>query len=92
MDGENNEKPYEQMDDLGGKPTIFGNTHLGNECVVLKVVGPTRGWPPDSHENISIRGCVMDLDRFFSCKLECPVGREVRIPMVVFPGSLTVCP
>ena len=23
MDGENNEKPYEQMDDLGGKPTIF---------------------------------------------------------------------
>ena len=20
------EKPYEQMDDLGGKPTIFGNT------------------------------------------------------------------
>ena len=26
MDGENNGKPYEQMDDLGGKPTIFGNT------------------------------------------------------------------
>ena len=25
MDGENNGKPYEQMDDLGGKPTIFGN-------------------------------------------------------------------
>ena len=24
MDGENNGKPYEQMDDLGGKPTIFG--------------------------------------------------------------------
>ena len=22
----NNGKPYEQMDDLGGKPTIFGNT------------------------------------------------------------------
>ena len=22
MDGENNGKPYEQMDDLGGKPTI----------------------------------------------------------------------
>ena len=21
-------KPYEQMDDLGGKPTIFGNTHI----------------------------------------------------------------
>ena len=24
MDGENNGKPYDQMDDLGGKPTIFG--------------------------------------------------------------------
>ena len=23
MDGENKGKPYEQMDDLGGKPTIF---------------------------------------------------------------------
>ena len=28
MDGENNGKPYEQMDDLGGFPTIFGNTHI----------------------------------------------------------------
>ena len=29
MDGENNGKPYyEQMDDLGGKPTIFGNIHM----------------------------------------------------------------
>ena len=25
MDGENNGKPYFSMDDLGGKPTIFGN-------------------------------------------------------------------
>ena len=23
-----NGKPYEQMDDLEGKPTIFGNTHI----------------------------------------------------------------
>ena len=29
MDGENSGKSYEQMDDVGGKPTIFGNTHLG---------------------------------------------------------------
>ena len=29
MDGENNEKPYEQMDDLGGYPPIFGNIHMG---------------------------------------------------------------
>ena len=28
MDGENNGKPYEQMDDLGGFPIIFGNTHI----------------------------------------------------------------
>ena len=27
MDGENNGKPI-KMDDLGGKPTIFGNIHL----------------------------------------------------------------
>ena len=26
MDGENNGKPYFLTDDLGGKPTIFGNT------------------------------------------------------------------
>ncbi len=29
MDGENNGKPYEQMDDLG-VPFIFGNTHINN--------------------------------------------------------------
>ena len=28
MDGENHAKPYDLMDDLGGKPTIFGNTHI----------------------------------------------------------------
>ena len=28
MDGENNDgKPYEQMDDLGENPTIFGNIY-----------------------------------------------------------------
>ena len=26
MDGENHGKPYEQMDDLGGFPIIFGST------------------------------------------------------------------
>ncbi len=26
MDGENNGKPYEQMDDLGGNTPIFGST------------------------------------------------------------------
>ena len=28
MDGENNGKPYEQMDDLGGFPPIFGSTPM----------------------------------------------------------------
>ena len=28
MDGENNGNPYEQMDDLGVKTPIFGNTHM----------------------------------------------------------------
>ncbi len=28
MDGENNGKPYEQMDDLGGFPIIFGSTPI----------------------------------------------------------------
>ena len=28
MDGKNNGKPYEQMDDLGGFPIIFGNTQI----------------------------------------------------------------
>ena len=36
MDGENNGKPYEQMDDLGGKPTIFGNTHFFNVGLAAK--------------------------------------------------------
>ena len=31
MDGEHNGKPYLQMDDLGGKPTIFGNIHIQEE-------------------------------------------------------------
>ena len=36
MDGENNGKPYEQMDDLGGKPTIFGNPHLYLQMSLLE--------------------------------------------------------
>ena len=33
MDGENNGKPYEQMDDLGGKHHYFWfNTHI--QCIV----------------------------------------------------------
>ena len=33
MDGENNGKPYCLLDDLGGKPTIFGNIHIGYETL-----------------------------------------------------------
>ena len=28
MDGENKGKPQKKLDDLGGKPTIFGNTQI----------------------------------------------------------------
>ena len=28
MDGESNGKPYEQMDDLGGKPPLFSETPI----------------------------------------------------------------
>ena len=33
MDGENNGTPYFLMDDLGGKPPIFGNTHVNFRMV-----------------------------------------------------------
>ena len=36
MDGENNGKPYFQMDDLGGFPPIFGNTHILNTALNLR--------------------------------------------------------
>ena len=40
MDGEHNGKPYEQMDDLGGKTTpIFGNTHLEEKLLILGKFG-----------------------------------------------------
>ena len=35
MDGENNGKPYVQMDDLGGFPPIFGNTHIAWDAFPL---------------------------------------------------------
>jgi len=28
MDGENNGKPSKKLDNLGGKPNIFGNIHI----------------------------------------------------------------
>ena len=38
MDGENHGKPYVQMDDLGGFPIIFGNTHLELNNITTVVV------------------------------------------------------
>ena len=35
MDGENNGKPYEQMDDLGGFPPIFGGPPIYKAANVL---------------------------------------------------------
>ena len=42
MDGENKGKPYEQMDDLGGFPPIFGNTHIFGRCRIY----PGGDWHP----------------------------------------------
>ena len=39
MDGENNGKPYEQMDDLGGKSPIFGNLHFWTYVPAIKSSG-----------------------------------------------------
>ena len=48
MDGENNGKPYEQMDDLGGKPTIFGNIHVGNYLSFMDPFSFNGGYSPES--------------------------------------------
>ncbi len=51
MDGENfMENPYEQMDDLGGFPIIFGNT----QYVFPKIIGPVvvSNYTPE-HERMS---------------------------------------
>ncbi len=48
MDGENNGKPYEQMDDFGGFPPIFGNTPIDiqiNTCWVIRCLGPIKRNP-----------------------------------------------
>ena len=37
MDGLFHGKPYEQMDDLGGFPPIFGNTHIYLDFIVFNV-------------------------------------------------------
>ena len=36
MDGENHGKPYFLMDDLGGKPTIIGNSHMKDLQILFK--------------------------------------------------------
>ena len=38
MDGENNGKAYDKMDDLGGKPAIFGNTQIDRPGTFLVMV------------------------------------------------------
>ena len=44
MDGEKNGKPYFWMDDLGGKPPIFDNSHITYGWSFL--VGKPRWVPP----------------------------------------------
>ena len=51
---------------IWGENPLFSETHIWGtkNAWRLKVVD-TRGWPPDSHENISIRGCVMGFGPVF---------------------------
>ena len=59
MDGENNGKPYEQMDDLGGKPTIFGNIHIWSHLLEMAGgdgIGDSHGRRWSTHrKNIGMR-------------------------------------
>ena len=43
LDGENNGKPYFLMDDLGGKPTIFGNIHISENDGPFEISGWSHG-------------------------------------------------
>ena len=38
MDGENKGKPYEQMDDLGENPHIFGNTFIVIVIIIIIII------------------------------------------------------
>ena len=76
MDGVSNGKPYEQMDDLGGKTTIFGNTHIitgnfqeksnkrTNLCVSALKNGPSTGFksPQTSKSTQSGNPLFIDMD------------------------------
>ena len=50
MDGENSGKPYFLMEDLGGKPTIFGNIRISSRSAPLST-----GWGGDPVHRISTR-------------------------------------
>ena len=61
MDGENNGKPYDQMDDFGGTP-IFGK-HLNTiQTRATNINEPSNHWTPSGHETI-------DTWRFFQAKI-----------------------
>ena len=76
MDGENNGKPYEQMDDLG-VPIIFGHTHVNfnsNEpkkrlsCCRWSTAASTRTWfpnlaTPDPQGNTTVPACCLKTNR-----------------------------
>jgi len=76
MDGENNGKPYFLMDDLGGKPTIFGNilisytlpkTNMEPEiftCLKRKIILPP---PPFSGAMLVFGGVIVYNNPQFKC-------------------------
>ncbi len=54
MDGENNGRPYEQMDDLGGPP-LFLETHIWQKHILFKLnhVSPIFGVETIEINNLS---------------------------------------
>ena len=64
MDGENNENPYEQMDDLGGKPKThyFGvDTHISFQCSICYAFKFFQAAPSQSFTKIQPIQALWDL-------------------------------
>ena len=85
MDGENNGKPYGQMDDLGGKPTIFGNIQIEIEVSYATAARSFMCLGPTDPERVTrsrerlrfhdarIRGCFVSTfgESIWSIKFAC---------------------
>ena len=88
MDGENNGKPI-KMDDLGVKPTIFGNAHIENMCI-SQILDP---WDPGSPK-LRMVSWKFPISLPMRCFKDTPIAHPLRfgdwIPRVMYdypPGN-----